>query len=756
MKTLLLALFLTLSQLIFGQNKQLDSLYSRLETAEHDSIKLSLYLEIGIQIKNNIPDSTLFYYTKALNLAKENRRKKDEATVLRYFGLFYDDQGNYEEAFKYYRLSLKIFEEIKNKNGMADCYNNIGIINSIIGDITKTEEYFKKALVIREELGNELKISDSYNNLGILYRINGKFNDAIDLYKKSLIIYKKIKNTEGIARSYSNIAVIYLSKKSYDEAIEYFNFTLNLYDSLQDKYNLSYTLVSIAIAYDEMAEQTNIVSEKRKLYENVIFYANKSAVIAKEIKSLEWLNMSYKYLSNAFKNMDNYKLAYEYSSLYILTNDSMFSEEKTRAIADMETKYQTEKKQQEIELLNKDKELQNIEMKRQKMQKFAFIGGFALMLVLAIFIFRSYRNKKKANIVLNQKNIEIQQQKEEIQVQAEHLAVVNNEIIQEKEKVEHSNIALQSAYNKLKELEEFKESMTGMIVHDLKNPLNIILNNSDSNSETERKTIKSYANQMLNLVLNILDVQKFEKTEVALNTNENKITDTINSAINQTSFLASQKSISLTTEITEENFGIYDNELVERILVNLLTNAIKYTPAKGNVCVSAKFNNEKGIVVSVVDSGEGIPQDQLDKVFDKFAQAKAKNSGKVRSTGLGLTFCKMVVEAHKGAILVDSVQGKGTTFTFNLPDAVKTENILAENKIEEQKGEFILNTGNKEILKLYIERLQRLDIYKTGQIMDVINSIEPSNENITDWKNEIENAVFNFDEDSYKKLINLA
>ncbi|OFX48541.1 MAG: hypothetical protein A2046_03315 [Bacteroidetes bacterium GWA2_30_7] len=756
MKTLLLALFLTLSQLIFGQNKQLDSLYSRLETAEHDSIKLSLYLEIGIQIKNNIPDSTLFYYTKALNLAKENRRKKDEATVLRYFGLFYDDQGNYEEAFKYYRLSLKIFEEIKNKNGMADCYNNIGIINSIIGDITKTEEYFKKALVIREELGNELKISDSYNNLGILYRINGKFNDAIDLYKKSLIIYKKIKNTEGIARSYSNIAVIYLSKKSYDEAIEYFNFTLNLYDSLQDKYNLSYTLVSIAIAYDEMAEQTNIVSEKRKLYENVIFYANKSAVIAKEIKSLEWLNMSYKYLSNAFKNMDNYKLAYEYSSLYILTNDSMFSEEKTRAIADMETKYQTEKKQQEIELLNKDKELQNIEMKRQKMQKFAFIGGFALMLVLAIFIFRSYRNKKKANIVLNQKNIEIQQQKEEIQVQAEHLAVVNNEIIQEKEKVEHSNIALQSAYNKLKELEEFKESMTGMIVHDLKNPLNIILNNSDSNSETERKTIKSYANQMLNLVLNILDVQKFEKTEVALNTNENKITDTINSAINQTSFLASQKSISLTTEITEENFGIYDNELVERILVNLLTNAIKYTPAKGNVCVSAKFNNEKGIVVSVVDSGEGIPQDQLDKVFDKFAQAKAKNSGKVRSTGLGLTFCKMVVEAHKGAILVDSVQGKGTTFTFNLPDAVKTENILAENKIEEQKGEFILNTGNKEILKLYIERLQRLDIYKTGQIMDVINSIEPSNENITDWKNEIENAVFNFDEESYKKLINLA
>jgi len=223
---------------------------------------------------------------------------------------------------------------------------------------------------------------------------------------------------------------------------------------------------------------------------------------------------------------------------------------------------------------------------------------------------------------------------------------------------------------KLLILDQFKESMTGMIVHDLKNPLNAILGLSSMNEEDEiMQMINSAGNQMLNLVLNILDVQKFEDSAVKLNLSIAPLSEIVNTSISQVALLVKQKNQSIILNIPSECRVDVDVEIIVRVFVNILTNAIKYTQTGGKIKIGTKQNpeNPNQVIAYISDTGQGIPADKLHLVFEKFGQVEAKKSGGVRSTGLGLTFCKLVVEAHQGQIWVESEVGVGTTFLFHLP-----------------------------------------------------------------------------------------
>jgi len=255
---------------------------------------------------------------------------------------------------------------------------------------------------------------------------------------------------------------------------------------------------------------------------------------------------------------------------------------------------------------------------------------------------------------------------------------------------------------KLQELDNFKEAMTGMIVHDLKNPLNAIIGLSSMNPEDEMmQMVNSAGNQMLNLVLNILDVQKFENTEVKLNLNDASLFEIADEANRQVSLLIKQKKHVLNINILQHTIISTDSEVTIRVFVNMLTNAIKYTPNGGSISINQEailfnesdYHNSELIpssikkqfkfqtplcLISVSDTGQGIPSDKLHLVFEKFGQVEAKKSGGVRSTGLGMTFCKMVVEAHGGAIWITSEVGKGTNFYFTLPFARNDQSIQNE------------------------------------------------------------------------------
>ena len=144
-------------------------------------------------------------------------------------------------------------------------------------------------------------------------------------------------------------------------------------------------------------------------------------------------------------------------------------------------------------------------------------------------------------------------------------------------------------------------------------------------------------------------------------------------------------------------------------------------------------------------------------MFDKFGQVKGKNSGKVRSTGLGLTFCKLAVEMHGGEIGVESEPGKGTTLFFTLPEGVKST--VIHEKIQPEvapKQEWALSQSDKSILKLYTTSLLNLSVYETTKVEKILDQIDiGASRSLKRWKEEMGNALYAMNEEKYAELLKL-
>jgi signal transduction histidine kinase len=143
----------------------------------------------------------------------------------------------------------------------------------------------------------------------------------------------------------------------------------------------------------------------------------------------------------------------------------------------------------------------------------------------------------------------------------------------------------------------------------------------------------------------------------------------VESAVQQVAPLADEQRLVLVTEVAPDLPSLYaDEEKLQRILVNLLGNAVKFTPVGGRITIPVRRSEgERSLQFQVTDSGEGIPAEAFDRIFDKFGQVEDRKAGRLMSTGLGLTFCKMAVQAHGGRIWIESELGKGSTFSFTIP-----------------------------------------------------------------------------------------
>ncbi len=235
---------------------------------------------------------------------------------------------------------------------------------------------------------------------------------------------------------------------------------------------------------------------------------------------------------------------------------------------------------------------------------------------------------------------------------------------------------LAESYRKLQELERLRDDLTHMIVHDLRTPLTSLLSGlqtvplvGDLNEiQTEMLEIAVDGGQiLLGMINDLLDVEKMEQESVPLERTPLTAAGLIERATVQVAMLAQADGLTLAQQAALDLPPFSgDEDKLRRTLVNLLGNAIKFTPAGGTVTASAEIG--EGIVLfSVRDTGEGIPPEAFDRIFEKFGQVESRKAGRKMSTGLGLTFCKLAVEAHGGRIWVESRPGQGSAFFFTIP-----------------------------------------------------------------------------------------
>jgi len=279
------------------------------------------------------------------------------------------------------------------------------------------------------------------------------------------------------------------------------------------------------------------------------------------------------------------------------------------------------------------------------------------------------------------------------------------------------------------------------------------------NLSKEEETIQS-GKQMLNMVLNILDVYKYEDAKMELSTADVSLLALSENAVGEVLFLAKIKNIEIINNIENTIAVKADKDICERIFTNILTNAIKYTPNNGKIILNCELqikneiSQKQFVIVKITDTGKGIAKDKLHWVFEKFGQVEAKNSGNVRSTGLGLTFCKTATQAHGGEINVESEEGQGTTFWFTLPVGEK-EIKFAEIQKKQQSNIISLSSKDKEILKPYTEKLKKLMVYEASGIEKVLKQVDNENSKTVEyWIEQIRNYTDAMNEEKYNELIN--
>lgn len=238
-------------------------------------------------------------------------------------------------------------------------------------------------------------------------------------------------------------------------------------------------------------------------------------------------------------------------------------------------------------------------------------------------------------------------------------------------------LQLRRSLKQLQELERMRDSLTHMIVHDLRTPLTSLLAGVQTVEllgalNEDQREVLALATEggqtLLSMINDLLDIGKTEDGSLTLDRAAVCPRDLTDRAVVQVASLARDKEMALERRAAPELLPLAaDEEKLLRTLVNLLGNALKFTPPGGRVTVSADAERDGAVRFQVTDTGEGIPREAFSRIFEKFGQVESRTAGRKMSTGLGLTFCKMVVEAHGGRIWVESEPGQGSTFSFIIP-----------------------------------------------------------------------------------------
>lgn len=243
------------------------------------------------------------------------------------------------------------------------------------------------------------------------------------------------------------------------------------------------------------------------------------------------------------------------------------------------------------------------------------------------------------------------------------------------EKLRQTRDKLGQHYEQLKELEVLRDSLTHMIVHDLRTPLTGIITSlqllqmdvgalGEDSEEDMTRALRS-ATLLAQMVNGVLDVSKMEAGDMKLDIRVHDLVKTSWSALDSLGGVTADRDVMV--EADGEVWTDYDEMLLTRVVTNLVANALRFTPADGSVRVGVGRSADGSARVEVRDTGPGIPAEFHERIFEKFGQVAGTKDQMKRSTGLGLTFCKLAVEAHGGRIGVASQVGEGSTFWFELP-----------------------------------------------------------------------------------------
>lgn len=459
---------------------KIDSLNSALEKKiAEDGVDTSIagiYLKLYKETYATQPIISVQHAANALQIYTQFNDSNGVALTERYIGDNYFQRGIYNFAMDYYIKSFEIYTQLNNESEIAYSYLKIGqtYLAQKLGGISL--ESYQKSLAIFKKINSLEGISFAYDNMSKVKLMDYQFEEALLLLDSSLQIREEIGNNKLIALSYEAIAETYIFDEDYELAGEYFKKALVKYKLDNDIIKVADTYFGLGeiYLYDEMYDVSEqnynkallIYKENGRLMEvsstqnklGRIFLTKKryfkaEKMAEKSLKTALTYNFneirleSYKLISDIYKAKGRNKESLKYLSLYVNLRDTFISEIQNKQSAELQVNLATQKKEQEIEILEKDKQIQKAKLKKNDAEQQVLIIGISTLVIFLVFtiifgfyLFKSNKKVKKANTLLIDKNEEINKQKEEIQE-------ASKSITEQKNVIEAKNIKINASLN---------------------------------------------------------------------------------------------------------------------------------------------------------------------------------------------------------------------------------------------------------------------------------------------------------------------
>ncbi len=436
-----------------SQNYQeINQIKDSLLNSTTDSLKILNNIRLANAYVNINSDTSGIFLDAAISLSKKLNSNFLNQQIYKVKGLFYLSKSDNDEAIANFIKSDSLAKILKDSNEIIAAYNNIGVAYEHKDDFSKSLKYYLKAIEIAERLNDTLLLSMYYNNIGIIHYKLENYDKALYYYNKSIKYKYLMHDYNGIALLLNNIGIMYFYKDEIDSTLSYFKRSLKMWEKVGNIRQTALVLSNIgelyyeigllksAINYLHEAEQKYTILKSPddllsvnnligKIYLDAGDYANAEKYLKNALLISDTIGKNNETIDNLFTLSDyytkvkNYKNALNYYQKASELKDSLYKIESEKAFNELEIKYETEKKNQQIKLLDKKNIIQRQKLEKQKLYFWLFGVGTLLLIIIIILIVKQSRDRKKANELLQLKNAEILQQKEEIMTQKEEITV---------------------------------------------------------------------------------------------------------------------------------------------------------------------------------------------------------------------------------------------------------------------------------------------------------------------------------------------
>ncbi|MDH4295264.1 MAG: tetratricopeptide repeat-containing sensor histidine kinase [Cyclobacteriaceae bacterium] len=576
-------------------------------------------------------EAAIGYFISALGL--EDTLDLKEGQIFTYLAMAHMSAvaGEYDKCGELLQTAWDINTKLNNTDVRVLILNEMGKINAAKGRADEAFENYGEVLAYKDEINNPKVEALALFNMAHLYTVQGKYEEALTHHKHALSIRRSIKDRKEEAVSLNDIGELYRLMKNDEKSFANHKVALEIRQALKDKRGEAESYNNIGALY-----------YKQKKIERAANNLQLGLQAGLESNDQKEIRKSYEYLGACYEAAGDYKKALEYKNHFFDINDMMQRELNAQQLLDKQSSYVISKsaiKIQKLEEARREREAELINQKR--FRNFLFVL-MALGLVIVGLIFYLYILQQRSNKVLK----------------AAH------------EKVNQQNLELQ-------ELNATKDKFFSIISHDLKGPLNslssfsnLLINHTESLSMEEIQMLardfdKSLKN-LFALLENLLEWSRSQTGNIEFSPEPFDLGAVLEENKSLLKAQAENKRINIVNENAEELVVQAHKNSVSTVVRNLISNAIKFTPEDGMITLNLRRNGADALF-SVTDTGVGMSEDVLNKLFRIDAKLSTKGTANEKGTGLGLILCKEFIEKNGGRIWVKSKEGEGSVFYFLLP-----------------------------------------------------------------------------------------